>query len=58
MGATGQVGGALVPLLTKDAGVEVVAAAREPSKAEKLGVPIVYLDLDKIETFALGLSKV
>jgi NAD(P)H dehydrogenase (quinone) len=58
MGATGQVGGALVPLLTKEAGVEVVAAAREPSKAEKLGVPIVYLDLDKIETFAPALEGI
>jgi NAD(P)H dehydrogenase (quinone) len=58
MGATGQVGGALVPLLTREANVEVVAAARTPHKAEQLGVPVVYLDLDKIDTFAPALEGI
>jgi NAD(P)H dehydrogenase (quinone) len=31
LGATGQVGGALVPLLVADQGLEVVAAARTPA---------------------------
>ncbi len=58
MGATGQVGGALVPLLAREGHIEVVAAARAPGKAEQFGVPIVHLDLDKIETFAPALEGV
>ncbi len=58
MGATGQVGGALVPLLAREGHIEVVAAARTPGKAEQFGVPIVHLDLDKIETFAPALEGV
>ena len=37
LGATGQVGGALVPLLVADESVQVVAAARTPAKAEQFG---------------------
>ncbi|MDQ2832403.1 MAG: SDR family oxidoreductase [Acidobacteriota bacterium] len=58
MGATGQVGGALVPLLVKEPGIEVVAAARTPAKAEHLGVAVVTLDLDKVDTFPPALEGV
>jgi NAD(P)H dehydrogenase (quinone) len=58
MGATGQVGGAVVSELVKNANIEVVAAARNVGKAGHLGVPVVHLDLDKIETFAPALDGV
>jgi NAD(P)H dehydrogenase (quinone) len=58
MGATGQVGGGVVSDLVKDASVEVVAAARDVGKAGRLGVPVVHLDLDKIETFAPALQGI
>jgi NAD(P)H dehydrogenase (quinone) len=58
LGATGQVGGALVALLAKNESVEVIAAARNPDKAKHLGVNSVYLDLDKIETFAPALENI
>lgn len=58
LGATGQVGGALVPLLVADESVEVVAAARTPAKAEHLGVEVVTFDLDRIETFAPALEDI
>jgi NAD(P)H dehydrogenase (quinone) len=58
MGATGQVGGGVVSELVKDASVEVVAAARDVGKAGRLGVPVVHLDLDKIETFAPALQGI
>jgi NAD(P)H dehydrogenase (quinone) len=58
MGATGQVGGGIIPLLIKDPSIEVVAAARDVEKAKHLGVPVVYLDLDKIETFAPALEGI
>jgi hypothetical protein len=58
MGATGQVGGGVVSELVKDARVEVVAAARDVDKAGRLGVPVVHLDLDKIETFAPALHGI
>ncbi|WP_029919989.1 NmrA family NAD(P)-binding protein [Nevskia soli] len=58
LGATGQVGGALVHLLKVRPEVEVVAAARNPDKAARLGVPVVHLDLDRIETFAPALEGV
>jgi NAD(P)H dehydrogenase (quinone) len=50
MGATGQVGGLLLPYLSKDKSVEVVAGARSPEKAKALGIPSVYLDLDNAES--------
>ena len=58
LGATGQVGGALVPLLANEPGIEVIAAARTPARAEHLGVSVVTLDLDKIETFAPALEGI
>ncbi len=58
MGATGQVGGSIIPLLAKDSSVEVIAAVRNPGKAQDLGVSAVYLDLDKIETFAPALEGI
>ncbi len=58
MGATGQVGGALLPLLAKDPGLEVVAAVRNLAKGERLGVAMVPLDLDRIETFAPALEGI
>lgn len=58
MGATGQVGGALVPLLSSDNSVEVVAAARDVKKAANLGVPVVHLDLDDFSTFAPALEGI
>jgi NAD(P)H dehydrogenase (quinone) len=58
MGATGQVGGALIRHLTDVPSLEIVAAARNVSKASTLEVPVVHLDLDDIETFAPALSNV
>ena len=58
MGATGQVGGAVVNHLKGIAFIDVVAAARNVSKAASLGVPLVHLDLDDIETFAPALMGV
>jgi NAD(P)H dehydrogenase (quinone) len=58
MGATGQVGGAVIPLLAEDPGVEIVAAARNLAKARYLGFPVVHLDLDRIETFAPALEGI
>jgi NAD(P)H dehydrogenase (quinone) len=58
MGATGQVGGAVIPLLAANNTVEVVAAARNREKAAGLGVPTVHLDLDDFSTFAPALEGV
>lgn len=58
MGATGQVGGAVLSELAEQPTVDVVAAARKVEKADHLGVPVVYLDLDKFETFAPALQGV
>ena len=59
MGATGQVGSARrLPPLAEPRLEIVVAAARNPAKAAHLGVPVVYLDLDKIETFAPALEGI
>ena len=58
MGATGQVGRAVVNLLKNDPSLEVVAAARSVQKAKTLEVPIVHLDLDNIETFEPALAGV
>jgi NAD(P)H dehydrogenase (quinone) len=58
MGATGQVGGSVASLLSRNPQLDVVAAARNPAKAAHLGVPVVLLDLDKIETFAQALVGV
>ncbi len=58
MGATGQVGGAVIPLLSDNPALEVVAAARNPAKAAKLGVPAIHLDLDDFTTFAPALEGI
>jgi NAD(P)H dehydrogenase (quinone) len=58
LGATGQVGSAVIAQLRNTAAVEVIAAARNIAKAQALGVPAVYLDLDKIETFAPALATI
>ena len=55
MGATGQVGGAVIQFLTGNPKAEVIAAARNPAKAAKLGVSTVHLDLDDFATFAPAL---
>ena len=54
LGATGQVGGALISLLAKNESVEVIAAARNPEKVKELGVNSVYLDLDNSGTLSTG----
>jgi uncharacterized protein YbjT (DUF2867 family) len=58
MGATGKVGGALVPLLKDDPRFEIVAGVRSPAKAPDLGVPMVELDMDRPETLAPALAGV
>ena len=58
MGATGQVGRGVIPSLTADPSVEVVAAARSPEKLEHLGLPVVTLDLDRPETLGPALAGI
>jgi uncharacterized protein YbjT (DUF2867 family) len=57
-GATGQIGGALVRLLSADNHLEVVAAARNLEKAKGLGVQVVLFDYDREETLAPALQGV
>jgi NAD(P)H dehydrogenase (quinone) len=57
-GATGQVGGAVLPHLKANPSVEVIAAARNPEKAAYLGVSVVHLDLDLIETIEPALKDI
>ena len=58
LGATGQVGGHLIKALGSDVSLEVVAAARNVNKGQALGVPVVHLDLDSIDTFDVALAGV
>ena len=58
LGATGQVGRGVVENLKNDPHVEVIAAVRSPEKATSLGVPVVYLDLDKPEAIAAALQGI
>jgi uncharacterized protein YbjT (DUF2867 family) len=58
LGATGQVGGSVVAQLKDNPSVQVIAAARDTAKARGLGVPVTYLDLDKIDTFELALRDI
>jgi NAD(P)H dehydrogenase (quinone) len=51
-GATGQVGGLVIPYLQADESVEVVAGVRNTQKASTLGVPSVYLDFDNADSMA------
>src|SRR5258708_16467842 len=57
-GATGQVGKNVIPHLFANDKVEVLAAARSPEKAKELGVPVVYLDLDKPDSIASALEGI
>ena len=58
LGATGQVGGAVVPHLVADAGVDVVVATRSPARWKTPGTTAVRLDLDEPETLAPALDGV
>ena len=58
LGATGQVGKAMMPHLVHEPAVQVLAAARSPERAKHLGVPVVYLDLDRVETMAPALEGI
>ena len=58
LGATGQVGKGVIPHLLADPRVQVIAVARSPEKAKSLGIPAVYLDLDKPETIAPALEGI
>jgi NAD(P)H dehydrogenase (quinone) len=58
LGATGQVGGAVIPFLLNEPFIEVLAAARNPKKAETLGVPVVYLDLDDFDSLQPALEGI
>jgi len=58
LGATGQVGKGVVENLKHNSDVEVIAAARSPEKAKNLGVPVVYLDLDKPDSITAALQEV
>jgi NAD(P)H dehydrogenase (quinone) len=58
MGATGQVGGYVVNQLKKNSSIDVVAAARNVAKAQRLDMPVVHLDLDRIETILPALENV
>jgi uncharacterized protein YbjT (DUF2867 family) len=51
MGTTGQVGKGVIPLLTANSNIEVIAAARSPEKAKKID-PIVRL-IEALLDFAL-----
>ncbi len=57
-GATGQVGRKVVENLKSDSSLEVIAAVRSKKKGESLGVQLVELDLDRIETFAPALQGI
>jgi NAD(P)H dehydrogenase (quinone) len=58
IGATGQVGKVVVEHLTANPNVEVIAAARNPEKAKDLGISVVRLDLDKVETIEPALKGI
>jgi NAD(P)H dehydrogenase (quinone) len=58
LGATGQVGGAVIRHLLADNSVEVIAAARNPPKASSLGARVVYLDLDKFDSIMPALKNI
>jgi NAD(P)H dehydrogenase (quinone) len=58
MGATGRVGGAVIARLLANSAVETIAAARDVAKARNLGVPVVHLDLDAVDTFPAAMCEV
>jgi NAD(P)H dehydrogenase (quinone) len=57
-GATGQVGKNVISHLIPSDKVEVLAAARSAEKPKELGVPVVYLGLDKPESIAPALEGI
>ena len=58
LGATGQVGGHIIKVLKYEPAIEILAAARTVDKGAALGVPVVHLDLDRIDSFAGALDGV
>jgi NAD(P)H dehydrogenase (quinone) len=58
LGATGQVGGAVIPRLVGNPAVQVVVATRSPEKWHTPGTTAVALDLDRMETLAPALEGV
>jgi uncharacterized protein YbjT (DUF2867 family) len=58
LGATGQVGGAVIPHLTGSPDIQVVVATRSPEKWKTPGTTAVRLDLDRPETLAPALEGV
>jgi NAD(P)H dehydrogenase (quinone) len=58
MGSAGQVGGSVVNQLKNNLSIEVVAAPRNVAKAQRPGVPVVHLDLDRVETMPSALEYV
>src|SRR5471032_1634571 len=57
-GATGQIGGELIRILDADDSLDIVAAARNPAKAQSLGVPVLYFDCDREKAMAPALEGV
>lgn len=47
-----------LPHLKANPNVEVIAAARNPEKATHLGISVVHLDLDQIETIEPALKDI
>jgi NAD(P)H dehydrogenase (quinone) len=58
IGATGQIGAAVLRLAAASPALDVVAAVRSPAKAAALGVPTVLMDLDRPETLAPALHGI
>jgi NAD(P)H dehydrogenase (quinone) len=58
MGATGQVGGAVIKYLKTRPGIKLLSAARSLERAESLGVPTVFLDLNRRDTIVPALAGV
>ena len=57
LGATGQVGRAVIRHLRDDKSVEVIAAARNPQEASGFGVRVHYLELDNFDSIMPALKK-
>jgi NAD(P)H dehydrogenase (quinone) len=57
-GGTGKVGRALVSLLRGNSDLDVVAGVRSPEKAASLGVSLVPLDFDRVETLAPAMENI
>lgn len=57
-GATGQVGRLVIKLLASDPKIQVIAGARSVEKATDLGVPVVHLDYDDLDTLAPALKDI